>query len=71
MFLVLALYTALGALLFIAVEAPHEQEEKADIENERNRLLEGLWHHHTHNKGLNYSRWQGVSEGMAGAVEMG
>lgn len=64
MFLVLGGYTALGALLFIALEAPYEEEEKQDIVAERTQLIEALWEHHVQNKGLNFSRWEGVSEQM-------
>ncbi|XP_045129641.1 uncharacterized protein LOC123515187 isoform X2 [Portunus trituberculatus] len=61
MFLVLALYTALGALLFIAIEGPHENEEKHDIESERKLLLERLWDHQTLNKDLNFTRWEEIA----------
>ncbi|XP_063851218.1 uncharacterized protein LOC135094755 isoform X3 [Scylla paramamosain] len=64
MFLVLALYTALGALLFIAIEGPHENEEKNDIESERKLLLERLWDHQTLNKDLNFTRWEGIATGF-------
>ncbi|MPC30608.1 TWiK family of potassium channels protein 7 [Portunus trituberculatus] len=61
MFLVLALYTALGALLFIAIEGPHENEEKHDIESERKLLLERLWDHQTLNNDLNFTRWEEIA----------
>ncbi|XP_069957641.1 potassium channel subfamily K member 6 isoform X4 [Cherax quadricarinatus] len=60
MFLILAGYTALGALLFIALEAPHENEEKQDIETVRTHLIESLWENQVQNKGLNFSRWEGI-----------
>ncbi|XP_050690693.1 uncharacterized protein LOC126982575 isoform X2 [Eriocheir sinensis] len=64
MFLVLALYTALGALLFMAIEGPHEKEHKANIIYERNKLLDGLWHHHTYNRDLNFSSWESMVKSM-------
>ncbi|KAF2353625.1 Potassium channel domain [Trinorchestia longiramus] len=43
MFLMIAAYTALGAALFIMIEAPHENTEKLIIEYERNRLIDDLF----------------------------
>ncbi|XP_018015539.1 TWiK family of potassium channels protein 18 isoform X2 [Hyalella azteca] len=43
MFLMIAAYTALGAALFMALEAPHENAEKLVIEYERNRLIDDLY----------------------------
>ena len=42
-FIVLMGYTALGAALFIAVEAPHETVEKADMVLERTKLIKTIW----------------------------
>ncbi|XP_047488243.1 potassium channel subfamily K member 18-like [Penaeus chinensis] len=56
MFLILAGYTALGALLFIAIESPHETEEKLDIEEARLRLMQGLWDER--NSGGNFTDWE-------------
>ncbi|XP_042236740.1 potassium channel subfamily K member 18-like isoform X2 [Homarus americanus] len=64
MFLVLAGYTALGALLFIALEAPHENEEKAEIEKARAKLIESVWESLVQNKGINFTRWEGIVTGL-------
>ncbi|XP_037778654.1 TWiK family of potassium channels protein 7-like [Penaeus monodon] len=62
MFLILAGYTALGALLFIAIESPHETDEKNDIDEARLRLMRGLWDER--NSGGNFTDWEALAKDL-------
>ncbi|XP_042889756.1 uncharacterized protein LOC122264773 [Penaeus japonicus] len=62
MFLILAGYTALGALLFIAIESPHETEEKHDIEEARLQLVRGLWDQR--DSGGNFTDWEMLAKDL-------
>ncbi|XP_063585437.1 TWiK family of potassium channels protein 7-like [Penaeus indicus] len=62
MFLILAGYTALGALLFIAIESPHETEEKNDIDEARRKLMQGLWEER-HSLG-NFTDWETLAKDL-------
>ncbi|XP_044727240.1 potassium channel subfamily K member 18 isoform X2 [Chrysoperla carnea] len=43
LFLVIALYSAAGAAIFVAVEAPHEQQELKKIRHDRIEVIKELW----------------------------
>ena len=58
MFLILVGYTALGALLFMAFEAPHENVEKLAIHHERMKLIDNLWNY----TGTDYEQYIKVSK---------
>ncbi|XP_069172634.1 potassium channel subfamily K member 18 isoform X2 [Procambarus clarkii] len=60
MFLILAGYTALGALLFMALEAPHEEEIKHKYEEAKITLIETLWENTVQNRAINFSNWEKI-----------